>query len=134
MEEKLSKTSNKSYQLSLKLNFISKSSSNANCDDNEAYANSDICEDMAEKKETVNELTEKSEEVLSPTLNWAFLDGILLAIENVKTDVTVCAEQVNRTEIRISTAEDSLTSLQAKVHKTKTSKKRRWRLDEDSWT
>lgn len=69
-----------------------------------------------------------------PTLNWTFWDGILLAIENVKTDVTVCVEQVNRTEIHISTAEDSLTALQAKVHKTKTSKKRRWRLDEDSWT
>lgn len=62
------------------------------------------------------------------------MDGILLAIKNVKTDITVCVEQVNRTEIRISTAEDSLTALQAKVHKTKASKKRRWRLDADSWT
>lgn len=43
------------------------------------------------------------------------LDGILWAVENVRKDVNECVKWVNQAEIRISIAEDSITSLQAKV-------------------
>lgn len=42
-------------------------------------------------------------------------DGILAAIENVRQDITDCAEHVTEAETRISAAEDSVTSLQTKV-------------------
>lgn len=42
-------------------------------------------------------------------------DGILSAIENVRKDITDCAERVTEAETRISTTEDNVASLQTKV-------------------